>query len=373
MTLFWHLCRTNAWRSATVLLIAFSIVMLGRFARYIKMATRHDIDPELIPAVLFWNLPNIMLLLLPLALMLGLGLSLMRLHSEGELLAWYNCGLSRNRLGLALSLPAIALLPLTLCLSLWWVPLATKRVDYLVDSPDRNFWLRHISTASLEAVDQRQLFADLGDYTHDQARLRNVVLINNAPAEGEFVMTVAADGNLLARGQEGIFVHLDAGTTYRDYRNSLELDISRFSSLRRFLDRNEAGRRRPSDSLELAPSAELWQSTEAAARAELYWRVNVALVAPLLCFAALVSMGGARPVRRLGSGGLFYVVLIYWLCMSLLLSARDWDMADLAGVTLFWSAVPLLGAALLCACWYFRPGAVFDKIVASGKRIRARA
>lgn len=341
-----------------VLSVMLGVIALARFSRYIKMASRNDIDPTLIPSIVFWNLANMLVLLLPFALMFGVALSLIRLHTEGELSAWYNCGLSRARLGLTLLTPAVLLLPASLMLALLWAPVARERVEHLVNTPGRGFWVQHINTTPLALDKERMIFAHISAHDKHSATLRDVTLVSRS-SEGEPVLAVANNGKLSSHADGKLFIHLSEGSIYRDKQDSTDLRISHFGELQHLLhDMDTQGRRR-SEKSEMSSSIALWRAGTVSARAELFWRLNTALAAPVLAVVAWVLMGGGRPVRHWRSRGLLYVVFGYWAYMSALIFARDWGLArahdvSTIGVAMPFTVVQLIVLLAAYALWRYQ-------------------
>ena len=334
MKLFFWTWNAHWLRIGLTLGIMLSVVLLARFARYIKMVSKNDVDATLIPQILANNLPNILLLLLPLALMFGLALMMARLNNEGELSAWYNCGLSRIRLASWALAPSLVLLPLFFLLVFLWVPAGKARIENLLRQPNKGFWLQYINTSALATSNGQLIFADIVQYDKYQANLQNIQIAGRDHL-GDNVIIVAQTGNLALNNRQEVFMSLEQGSIYRDKLNGRSR-ISHFTDFRRSLGQIQGRDSDLDDDLELIPSATLWRSKTLPARVELLWRFNMGIGMPILAFATLVAMGGGVPRRNWRATGLLYLVLIYWAYMSALAFMRDWSLTHSAQLSFGW-------------------------------------
>jgi lipopolysaccharide export LptBFGC system permease protein LptF len=355
MKSFLWLWNANCARTIAVLAIVLSIVVLGRFARYVKLASSHDIDASLIPQILACNLPQAMVLLLPLALMFGMGMLMVRLHHDGELSAWYNSGFSRARLARVLISPSLVLLPVSLMLALFWSPLGKMRAQSMLDQPSKGFWLEHISTSALTAHKGRLIFADVLEHGVRYAKLGNV-RVAGTDKQGNEILTVSRNGSLMLGEAREVYLSLDKGSIYRDAPGTARLRVSRFGNLKRSLGKIDRRSRRHGDTLEMVPLIQLWRMDSTPALVETLWRLSIGLAAPILAAVALVAMGGGIPRRNWRASGLLYILLGYWSYVSALAWARDWGLVHSAEVgtldmVALFSTIPLIALLLTYAVW----------------------
>jgi len=98
------------------------IILSGRFLSYMAEAANGEIEGWAVFLVLFYRLPEFMVLILPLSLFLGVLLAYGRMYVEYEMIVLKACGLGQWRLvGLSLA-PAICMAALVAYLSLVLTP-----------------------------------------------------------------------------------------------------------------------------------------------------------------------------------------------------------------------------------------------------------
>lgn len=358
MRVFLWLGYSHLIRLILVLGALLGVVVLARFARYIKLVSKHDIDSEVIAEIMFWNLANIMELLLPLALMLALALLMIRLNNEGELSAWYNCGFSRARLGWAMLSPVLVVLPVFVLLVFLWAPTAKQRIEFLLEQPSHDFWLQYVSSSALTIDNGRVVFADIIKHDKYKADLSDIQ-ITVRDKNGNSALIVADSGQLSRNKNEEIFINLDRGSIYKETDANNSLQISAFRNLRRLVDIAKSQNTQSSDVLALKSSATLWDMGTVPAHVELWWRFHLVLALPMLAIAAFVSIGSGRMRRNWRAIGVLYIVFVYWAYMSALLFVRDWSLAHSAelsamGTMALFVAVQLISLAILYTAWNYQ-------------------
>ncbi|WP_028857712.1 LPS export ABC transporter permease LptF [Psychrobacter phenylpyruvicus] len=168
---------TRQVASTTALVLGFLVVLLlgGRMIRYFGIAAEGRLDVGLLFAIIGYNLPYFLELVLPLSFFIGLMLVFGRLYVDQEMAVLNSSGISRGRLA-RLMIPFILLLfVLEAGLSLYGKPWGVRNSD--------NIWQQQSLSSAFDLI-RPQSFISSNDYhlyvgsmNEDRTELQDVILV----------------------------------------------------------------------------------------------------------------------------------------------------------------------------------------------------
>ena len=168
---------TRQVASTTALVLGFLVVLLlgGRMIRYFGIAAEGRLDVGLLFAIIGYNLPYFLELVLPLSFFIGLMLVFGRLYVDQEMAVLNGSGISRGRLA-RLMIPFILLLfVLEAGLSLYGKPWGVRNSD--------NIWQQQSLSSAFDLI-RPQSFISSNDYhlyvgsmNEDRTELQDVILV----------------------------------------------------------------------------------------------------------------------------------------------------------------------------------------------------
>ena len=168
---------TQQVASTTALVLGFLVVLLlgGRMIRYFGIAAEGRLDVGLLFAIIGYNLPYFLELVLPLSFFIGLMLVFGRLYVDQEMAVLNSSGISRGRLA-RLVIPFILLLfILEAGLSLYGKPWGVRNSD--------NIWQQQSLSSAFDLI-RPQSFISSNDYhlyvgsmNEDRTELQDVILV----------------------------------------------------------------------------------------------------------------------------------------------------------------------------------------------------
>jgi lipopolysaccharide export system permease protein len=294
--------------------------------------------------------------LLPFGLLLGIVLALGRLYHDSELTAAQACGFGLLRLYAPVGALVLPVSLLALWLNLGLAPLAAAQEDEL-----RAQALRAGLTLPLEAGRFRSLSGG-----------RTVVYARSAAADGELRDVFIKRGNgrivevttarrarrsVAPDGQTQIITLYD-GERHEGVPGSVQFRIVRFAEQQ--LPVTPPPLRAHSDRVDELPTLALWRSGDSRQRAELQWRVGLAVMGLILAISA-VPLARLRP-RHGRYARVWLAVLLFALYANLASAMRVWMERGVVSPALgLWYVHALflvLGAALIVGpvLWRRRSG-----------------
>lgn len=168
---------TRQVASTTALVLGFLVVLLlgGRMIRYFGIAAEGRLDVGLLFAIISYNLPYFLELVLPLSFFIGLMLVFGRLYVDQEMAVLNSSGISRGRLA-RLMIPFILLLfVIEAGLSLYGKPWGVRNSD--------NIWQQQSLSSAFDLI-RPQSFISSNDYhlyvggmNEDRTELQDVILV----------------------------------------------------------------------------------------------------------------------------------------------------------------------------------------------------
>lgn len=223
---------TRQVASTTALVLGFLVVLLlgGRMIRYFGIAAEGRLDVGLLFAIIGYNLPYFLELVLPLSFFIGLMLVFGRLYVDHEMAVLNSSGISRGRLARLMTPFILLLFILEAGLSLYGKPWGVRNSD--------NIWAQQSLSSAFDLIRPQSFISSndfhlyVGSMNDDRTELQNVILVQtDKAAQGR---TKPDRDNIVVAGQEGQLAEEEANeTTGRNQTDSqlqpnqqAELDLS---------------------------------------------------------------------------------------------------------------------------------------------------
>ena len=116
---------------AAVALIVLVVALTSRFIQYLGQAVAGELASDVLLLLIFYRLPDFLLVILPLALFLGILLAYGRMYAESEMVILASSGLSQFRLLLMTLGSSAIIVALVAILSLQLAPWGIRHTEQL--------------------------------------------------------------------------------------------------------------------------------------------------------------------------------------------------------------------------------------------------
>lgn len=343
-----------------VTLVLMVVALTSRFIQYLGQAVAGELAGDVLLMLMFYRLPEFLLVILPLALFLGILLALGRMYAESEMVILLSSGLSQWRLTLLTQLTALSVVLLMALIALQLMPWGVRNTEALKQSQSE------LTEIDLIVAGQFQSFGDGGRVTYaenivdsDAGRALQNVFIAIDPgneAEGDpdsglrIVLAQSARPELDQRSGAR-FMRLEQVLQYEGLPGRADFKVGQFDVQALRLPEAEPFELEAEEAAMLA-TGELFARSDLASQAELQWRLSMILLVPIVTLMAVpLSRVGPRQGRY---GKLLPGTLLYAGYFVLLQLSRDsmteGQLAPALG--LWWVHLLFLSVAL---CIYLLP------------------
>jgi lipopolysaccharide export system permease protein len=257
-------------------------------------------------------------ILLPVGLLLGVVLAFGRLYHDSEMAAALACGARPKNLFLPVALLAVAVAAGLAWLTLVLAPYATARVLSLRNEALRAGQLAPLAPGKFRTFGGGNAVVYAEDVAAD-GTLGNVFLERNRGALVEMALAQRASHTVTADGLTHILTLFD-GERFEGVPGSGEFRIVRFAE--HVVPVQVPAAHDVIRDLEARPTVSLLASSDAAARAEMHWRLTL----PIMCLVlALIAVPIARLRPRQGRYARVWVaVLIFFFYYNIAAAGKTW-------------------------------------------------
>lgn len=349
MLIFRYVVRETFKAQMAIFLVLMTIFLSQQFISILSQASDGQLPTQLILLVLGLQLPSLAALILPISLFLGILLSQSRMYADNEMSVLHACGVSEwyiTRVTLALA-GMIALA--TAVLTLWLGPLALHQEHHVAEKARTEAGFSAVQPGRFQQVANQKAVIFIEEVSGDE--LLSHVFLAQMPTQHDeneaqevASIVVAKQGRVRASHLGGQTLILEEGRRYTQNIDTLEHQVMSFDSYQMQIKASS-----PTETqikLEAAPLAELWTQSEAAAQAELQWRLAIPLAIPLL---AMIAVPLSRVNPRQGKFGKMGPAIVLYLGYFMILMATKRAIAaerlpDYVG--LWWVHLALLGVGV---------------------------
>ena len=139
---------------AAVTLILLVVALTSRFIQYLSQAVAGELASDVLFLLMFYRLPDFLLVILPLALFLGILLAYGRMYADNEMVILISSGFSHRKLLLATLGTSSIVMVIVAVLSLQLAPWGVRNTEQLKQNQDQ------LTELDLIVAGQFQSFGD---------------------------------------------------------------------------------------------------------------------------------------------------------------------------------------------------------------------
>lgn len=285
-------------------------------------------------------------LLMPLALFVGLLLAVGRLYGDSEMAVLASVGLGPQRLWRPLVLVTLPVVAIVAMSSLWLAPAGARIARDMIETANRSFLVAGLEAGRFLELPGRAGILYVGELSPDGTRFGQLFV--QSERDGRLDVITARSGEIFFESDTGRYLRLHDGFRVEGTPDAKDFRLMRFDQNELQVPDREVDDE--ADELEARPSRVLLTQDDAAARAELHWRLATPLLTLALGFMAL-TLGRGEP-RQARYGRMLAALLIYLNAMALLMLGKGWLATGVlpAWAGLWWLLVPVA----VLAAWLFR-------------------
>lgn len=325
-----------------VALVLGIVLVAGRFTRYLGQAARGDLPGGLILELMAYQMPGFFSLILPVSLFLGILLALGRMYLESEMAVLAACGVGDGRILRYLLFPCCCLTAVMAYISLYAAPAGIFQLEALVAKQESQSGFQLVSAGrfytSKSGGVTRTMYA--GGISDDGRKLMGLFIAEMSDkTDSKPAVVRAEEGEQYVDPVSGRrYLQLSRGHRFAGEPGTAAFEVISFDKYTSKLDDPKAVR--VSSKAQGMDTFELVSKKTNEGLAELYWRISLPLMVPILLLSA-VPLARVSPRQ-----GRYYkmipAMMFYMAYLGLLIYGREW-IVD--GVVPFW--LMLLGVHLL--------------------------
>ena len=373
MTAAKHINRELLATFAVTLLVLFMVAVGGRFIGYLQDAAAGKYAADGLLAIMGLRLPGFLQLIGPFAFYIALLLTLGRMHAEQEMAVLQSCGVGIGRLLLWTLGPTVVLVGAVAYLSLSLTPANNAVLDRFLVEQRVKAGFDRLQPGLFQVSDGGRRVTYAESLSEDRRTLNDLFISEYGDGGGATTIWAKRGeqyvdedtGSRFLVLEEGSRLVQSGGTTMEGGGGGGPRQLIRFASLGQKIDTGAAVRRSKEDA---QPTAGLLRRDDAAAAAELHWR----LALPIFCALSYLIAFGIAPVKlRQGRFGRIVPGMLIMLGYYLTLLANQNALADgrLPLAVGLWPAHALFVGIAAALLWSAQPsrwpaGAWFSKAVA---------
>ena len=328
-----------------VLTVLFLISVGGFLTDLIAEISRGKVPAGLMLQLLVLRLPRFISFVLPLALFIGLMMGIARLYADSEMAVLASVGVSSQQLLKPVLWVAAPLVLMIAFASLWLVPFTANKAKSMVEEANRSFLISGLEPGRFVELPGKSGILFVTELSRDGRQFKNLFV--QREINGRLDIITASKGDLRLVGGARM-LRLEDGTRMegelgrRDFRK-VQFKVNEI----KVPEPNES---KPSNKLDALSTLALIKRGDAAALAELHWRIALPLFAAILAMLA-IPLARSEP-RQPQYGLVLFAVMAYLLGMLSLLAGTyllgNGSIPSFLG--LWWAILPM--AAL--SYWLFR-------------------
>jgi lipopolysaccharide export system permease protein len=307
--------------AVTVILLV--VALISRFLGYLGEAVAGELTMDVLVLLIFYRLPEFLLVILPFALFLGILLAFGRMYADNEMTVLSACGMSQRRLvGMSL-VGSLAVAVVVAFLSLQLAPWGLQNTEKLKDSQDELTEIDLIVPGQFQdfASGMRTTYAESVGAATTGRQLNNTFVAWRRPStngdEAPLRIIVSESARPVIDSNTGRrFMLLENGYLYDGVPGQAKYLVSQFKE-QALLMPEPVVIEEISDERSL-PTTALLNSDDPDHVAQLQWRISVILLIPILTLIAVpLSRVNPRQGRfsKLVPAGIVYAV--YYVLLQL--------------------------------------------------------
>lgn len=325
MIIFRYLSKQILAVMTAVTLTLLVVGLINRFIQYLSEAVAGEMSPNVLLLLIFYRLPDFLLVILPLALFLAILLAYGRMYAENEMTVLIASGLSKGRLLSLTFASSLVVIAFVAALSLVLAPWGIRNTEQLKQQQEQLTEVDLITAGQFQEFNDGERVTYAERIGNDPAgrRLENVFVVSNpAASQGRSAIRILISESARPQvdPQTGArFMRLENVMQYQGEPGSAEFTIGQFD-VQAILLPEPAAIEELDEEKALRTSA-LLGSPDPALQAELQWRLSAILIIPVVTLIA-VPLSKVNP-RQGRFSKLVPAALIYAVYYILLQVSRD--------------------------------------------------
>lgn len=328
MRILRYLARDVLTHTVAVSFVLLVIIFSGRFVKYLAEAATGDLASDILLPVMVYRLPGFLELIMPLGLFIGILMAYGRLYVESEMVVLSACGVSPSRLAAYTMVPALVVLLVVGCFSLWITPLGAKRSEALLEAPESSQGLHAVAAGRFQARRSSNLVTYARTVSPDGVMHGVFLSEGGPPVEGDrpqMQVTVAREGEVRFDPETGArYLELREGFRYQGFPGDLGYRVSSFERYGELIPEPEGGIR-TADPVDGRPTSALMSATSPEEVAALHWRLSVPTMVPIV---AIIAFCMSRTDHRRGRYVKMAPAFLIYLAYLVLLTRARGSLAD---------------------------------------------
>ncbi|MDO2948382.1 LPS export ABC transporter permease LptF [Aeromonas simiae] len=314
---FRYLFKETLKTQLAVLFVLLLIFISQQFIKIIAEAAEGDVPTRLVSTLLWLNLPNMALLMLPISLFLAILFAHGRLYAESEMTVMHAVGFSHrfvmnNAMVLALLTASVAVVN-----TLWIAPAAKEREYQVMDEFKADPGISLLQEGRFMVLDKGRTIAYIQDLDNRGTQLHRVFVVQRAEGKVPPSLVVADEGEV-TMDKEGLqWLTLKNGQRFEGHFAGKEFRISEFARYGVVIQQRDLEQSNRKSTAK--PTTELLHADiDDELMAELQWRISLPLSILVLTFL-VVPLARVNP--RQGRYAKLLPAILLYLSYFLLLSA----------------------------------------------------
>lgn len=346
-----YMTQQVAANTAIVLLFLMALMLGGRLIRYFGIAAEGRLDVGLLFAIIGYNIPTFLELILPLSFFIALMLVLGRMYVEQEMSVLFASGISRGRLT-RLMIPLITgLFVFQMGISLWAKPWGLSNSEHIWQTQSLGSLLDLVRPKTFISSGNYHLYVD--EFDKEKRELKNIYVVQQQTdksgkiAKNDVIITATRAYQVPSKDTDSSMqLDLFQGRRYELGTNNAKYNQASFEKYRITLEK-PASEKITETNVETQTTAKLLANTQKPeVKAELGYRFTMPW---LIIIAAMLATPLAQVRPRQGRWlRLLPSVLIFASCAISIISLRTAIGKErISEYAYIWLIVGFIGFALL--------------------------
>lgn len=262
-------------------LVLFLFSLGRRFSQYLAEAARGDIAPDVLAIILFFRMPEFLMLILPTSFFLAILVSYGRLYVDNEMVVLSSCGLSKRRLLFFSLVPAVVVAAITAALTLYLGPLGWSKVQTIEEEQSKRSELSLLSPKRFQDLSDDKFEIYFQSFNQDRKAIRDVFFAetaqDNAPSQRLSIITAAQAEEYIDPDSQRRYLLLRDGYQYIGRPGEPDYQVLRFDTYAQYIKPRKTNLERE-PRLEGIPTRTLMTTNQRPYKAELHWRLALPIV-----------------------------------------------------------------------------------------------
>ncbi|RRJ85326.1 LPS export ABC transporter permease LptF [Aestuariirhabdus litorea] len=319
MIIFRYLAKEVMLAFSAVAAVLLLIILSARFIYYLSRAASGRMNSDYLFALMGYQIPGFLLLLLPLAIFMGILLAYGRLYVDNEMTVLRACGMSSRRLMAYTMMPGLLVASLVAALSFSVAPWSAKNTEWILEKQKTLTEFDMLLPGRFMEADDRVTYTEA---LSDDLKTMDRVFIAHFDARdprGRLTLLLAERGD--QRLMEG------TGSRYLELHDGYRYDLIPGDTDVRAIQYDTYGVKLPRNDKEIEISEVKALSTprlyngDREQTGELLWRISLPVMVPILVLLAIpLSRVNPRQGRYMR---LLPAVVLYLLYLGGLLASSS--------------------------------------------------